>query len=70
MQTWVKIVAWVAGAAGVALALLYWCCSNVWTVPVDDPLLSASIEPHARRGRCRRREPSHVGRARQPAPVR
>src|SRR5258706_7956979 len=45
METWVKIVAWVAGAAGVALALLYWLLFDVWTVPVDDPLLSASIEP-------------------------
>jgi signal peptidase I len=45
MQAWLKIVAWVAGVIGVAVAVLYGLVFDVWTVPVDDPLLSASIEP-------------------------
>jgi len=44
MQTWVKIVAGSPGAAASPRAL-YWLLFDVWTVPVDDPLLSASIEP-------------------------
>lgn len=44
MRTWLKIVAWAAGivaAIGLFLRLFF----EVWTVPTDDPLLAASIEP-------------------------
>ena len=44
MRTWLKIVAWTAAilvAAGLVLRNFF----EVWTVPTDDPLLAASIEP-------------------------
>jgi signal peptidase I len=45
MRTWFRIILWVAGALGVVGALLYLLFFDVWTVPTDDPMLSASIEP-------------------------
>jgi signal peptidase I len=45
MQAWLKIVAWVVGVFGAVVATLYGLVFDVWTVPIDDPLLSASIEP-------------------------
>jgi signal peptidase I len=45
MRTWLRIVAWLAGVCGVALLVLYLFFFDVWTVPKDDPLLTASIEP-------------------------
>lgn len=45
MRTWLKIVAWIAGVAGVIALVLYYGFFDVWTVPTDDPLLAASIEP-------------------------
>jgi signal peptidase I len=38
-------MAWLVGVLGVALLVLYAFFFDVWTVPSDDPLLSASIEP-------------------------
>jgi signal peptidase I len=45
MRTWLKILAWVGGIVGAVLLVLYIFVFDVWTVPADDPLLSASIEP-------------------------
>jgi len=45
MRTWLKIVAWVVGILGVVATLLYVLVFDVWTVPTDDPMESASIEP-------------------------
>lgn len=45
MRTWLKIVAWILGVVGAVLLLLYVGFFDVWTVPADDPLLAASIEP-------------------------
>lgn len=45
MRTWLRILAWVGGIVGVVLLILYIFVFDVWTVPSDDPLLSASIEP-------------------------
>lgn len=45
MRTWFKIVGWVVGVLGVVGLILYFGFFDVWRVPVDDPMLSASIEP-------------------------
>ena len=45
MRTWLKIVAWIVGVLGVVALVLYLGFFDVWTVPTDDPLLAASIEP-------------------------
>jgi signal peptidase I len=45
MRTWLQILAWLIGGLGVVLLGLYLFFFDVWTVPADDPLLSASIEP-------------------------
>ena len=45
MRTWFKIVGWVLVVAGAGLAVLYFGFFDVWTVPVDDPMIAASIEP-------------------------
>lgn len=45
MRTWLKIVAWILGVAGAIALVLYLGFFDVWTVPTDDPLLAASIEP-------------------------
>jgi signal peptidase I len=45
MGTWFRIVAWTAGILGAIAGLLYAFFFDVWTVPGDDPLLAASIEP-------------------------
>lgn len=45
MRTWLKIVAWLGGIVGIALATLYALAFDVWRVPAEDPLLAASIEP-------------------------
>jgi signal peptidase I len=45
MRTWIKFFAWLAaivGAVGLVMHLLFF---DVWKVPLDDPLLAASIEP-------------------------
>lgn len=45
MRIWFKIIGWVVGIVGAILLVLYIGFFDVWTVPTDDPLLSASIEP-------------------------
>ncbi|HEY6461585.1 MAG TPA: S26 family signal peptidase, partial [Polyangiaceae bacterium] len=45
MRTWFKLVAWVAGILGGVLLLLYLFVFDVWRVPSDDPMESASIQP-------------------------
>jgi signal peptidase I len=45
MRTWLKFVAWTAAILGVVGLALYLLVFDVWTVPVDDPMESASIEP-------------------------
>jgi signal peptidase I len=45
MRTWFRIVFWVLGVVGAVALVLYVGFFDVWTVPVDDPMLSASIEP-------------------------
>jgi signal peptidase I len=45
MRTWLHLVAWLVGVLTVVLLVLYAFFFDVWTVPADDPLLSASIEP-------------------------
>jgi signal peptidase I len=45
MRTWLKILAWVAGVLAIAAGVLYAFVFDVWTVPSDDPMEAASIEP-------------------------
>jgi signal peptidase I len=45
MRTWLKLVGWVGGILGVILLLLYAFVVDVWTVPTDDPMEGASIQP-------------------------
>ncbi len=50
MRLWFRITFWVLGVSGAILLVLYLGFFDVWTVPVDDPLLSAAIEPTLRAG--------------------
>jgi signal peptidase I len=45
MRTWFRLVAWLVGVVGAVLLALYAFFFDVWTVPADDPLLAASVEP-------------------------
>ena len=45
MRTWFKFIGWIVGVVGAILLVLYLGFFDVWTIPVDDPMLSASIEP-------------------------
>jgi signal peptidase I len=45
MGTWLKIVAWLVAIAGSICLVLEIFFVEVWRVPIDDPLLAASIEP-------------------------
>ena len=45
MRTWFKLIGWVAGVVGAILLVLYLGFFDVWTIPTDDPMLSASIVP-------------------------
>lgn len=45
MFAWFKAMGWAAAFTGIALLLLYEFVFDVWRVPSDDPLLSASIQP-------------------------
>jgi len=45
MRTWLKLVAWIVGVVGAVVLVLYLGFFDLWTVPTDDPLLAASIEP-------------------------
>jgi signal peptidase I len=40
-----RFMLWVGGALGVVLLLLYRFTLDVWTVPADDPLMTASLAP-------------------------
>jgi signal peptidase I len=45
MRTWLKLIGWVGGIGGVVVLVLYIFVFDVWTVPTDDPMESASIQP-------------------------
>jgi signal peptidase I len=45
MATWFKILGWIIGILAAIVGILYAFFFDVWVVPSDDPLLSASIEP-------------------------
>ena len=45
MWTWLRIIAWATGIVGGVLLVLYCFFFDVWRVPIDDPLLAASIQP-------------------------
>jgi signal peptidase I len=45
MRGWLKGLTWVATIVGGALIALYVTAFDVWTVPIDDPLLAASVQP-------------------------
>jgi signal peptidase I len=45
MRALLQIVTWTVGLGGVVAGLLYYFAFDVWTVPSDDPLLTASIAP-------------------------
>lgn len=45
MRTLIQMAVWTVGIGGVVVGLLYYFALDVWTVPTDDPLLSASIQP-------------------------
>jgi signal peptidase I len=45
MRSFLRILAWLAGVLGAISLVLYAFVFDVWTVPGDDPLLSAAIEP-------------------------
>lgn len=45
MRAWLKLMAWLVVVVGGVLLVLYLGFFDVWTVPTDDPLLAASIEP-------------------------
>lgn len=45
MFGWFKAIVWLAAFIGTILLLLYLVAFDVWQVPSDDPLLTASIQP-------------------------
>jgi signal peptidase I len=45
VRTWFKLVAWMLGLLGAVCGALYAFVFDVWTVPNDDPMEAASIEP-------------------------
>jgi signal peptidase I len=45
VRTLFKVLAWVLGIAAVVGGILYALLLDVWTVPIDDQQLAASIEP-------------------------
>lgn len=45
MRTLFKVLAWTLGIAAVIGGILYATLFDVWTIPIDDPQLAASIEP-------------------------
>src|ERR1700741_5086797 len=45
MRTWFRIIGWAVSVLGAIVLILYLGFFDVWTVPTDDPMLSASIEP-------------------------
>jgi signal peptidase I len=45
MRVWFRIVSWTTVIVGLVLLVLYVGFFDVWTVPSDDPLLTAAIAP-------------------------
>jgi signal peptidase I len=45
LKTWWRLLAWVGGVLGIVAAILYLFVFDVWTIPSDDPMEAASIEP-------------------------
>jgi signal peptidase I len=45
MRGWFKTLAWIFGVLGTICLVLYAFVFDVWTVPTDDPMMAASIEP-------------------------
>ena len=45
MALWLRIMTWVTSIVGLVLLVLYVGFFDVWTVPADDPLLTAAIAP-------------------------
>ncbi len=45
MRIWFSFVAWVVGVAGLIVFALWLFAFDVWRIPVDDPMLSASLAP-------------------------
>jgi signal peptidase I len=45
MNLWLKVVLWTAGIGVALFVVLRGFFYDVWTVPADDPLLTAAIEP-------------------------
>ena len=45
MRTWFKFFGWIAAIVGAVLLVLYLGFFDVWRIPIDDPMLAASIEP-------------------------
>ena len=50
MRVWFRIVSWTTVIVGLVLLVLYVGFFDVWTVPADDPLLTAAIAPTLRPG--------------------
>lgn len=45
MRTLLKILLWTLGVLGAIGGIVYGLLFDVWTIPSDDPVLTASIEP-------------------------
>jgi signal peptidase I len=45
MRTWVRLLGWVFGVIGAAALVLYIFFFDVWRIPIDDPMESASVLP-------------------------
>src|SRR5579883_1581495 len=45
MGTWLRILFWVGAVVAAACGALYLLVFDVWRIPGDDPLLTASIQP-------------------------
>lgn len=45
MGGWLKFLFWLFGIAGGVLGVLYAFFFDVWTIPLDDPMLVVSVEP-------------------------
>jgi signal peptidase I len=50
MKTWTRLLMWVFGIVGAVLLFLYVFFFDVWKIPADDPMESASILPNLEAG--------------------
>ena len=50
VNTFLRIVAWVAVIGGALCAIVYYAYADLWTLPTDDPRMAASVEPTLRAG--------------------